>query len=87
MKSSEHPFGVGKGAITSMYGYNTLCQLISKTVKQGDTGVYTRSYTYDRIMADSGCNWIGMRLMRRGAGWRRSAARQRRMFQQYYGIS
>ncbi len=55
----------GKGAITSKYEYNDLRQLKSKTVKQGDTGVYTRSYTYDRIAVDSG-NWMGTRLASTG---------------------
>ena len=56
----------GKGAITSKYEYNDLRQLKSKTVKQGDTSAYTRSYTYDRIAADSGCNWMGTRLASTG---------------------
>ena len=56
----------GQSTITSEYKYNDLRQLTSKTVKQGDTGVYTRSYTYDRIAADSGCNWMGTRLASTG---------------------
>ena len=56
----------GKGAITSKYEYNDLRQLKSKTVKQGDTSAYTRSYTYDRIAVDSGCNWMGTRLASTG---------------------
>ena len=55
----------GRSAITSTYGYNTLRQLTSKTVKQGDTGVYTRSYAYDRIAVDSG-NRMGTRLASTG---------------------
>ena len=55
----------GQSAITSTYGYNTLRQLTSKTVKQGDTGVYTRSYAYDRIAVDSG-NRMGTRLASTG---------------------
>ena len=55
----------GKGAITSKYEYNDLRQLKSKTVKQGDTSAYTRSYTYDRIAVDSG-NWMGTRLASTG---------------------
>ena len=55
----------GKGTITSKYEYNDLRQLKSKTVKQGDTSAYTRSYTYDRIAADSG-NWMGTRLASTG---------------------
>ena len=49
----------GQTNITSTYGYNTLRQLTSKTVKQGGTGVYTRSYTYAVIAEDDGCNWMG----------------------------
>ena len=55
----------GRSAIMSTYGYNTLRQLTSKTVKQGDTGVYTRSYAYDRIAVDSG-NRMGTRLASTG---------------------
>ena len=55
----------GKGTITSKYEYNDLRQLKSKTVKQGDTSAYTRSYTYDRIAVDSG-NWMGTRLASTG---------------------
>ena len=55
----------GRSAITSTYGYNTLRQLTSKTVKQGDTGVYTCSYAYDRIAVDSG-NRMGTRLASTG---------------------
>ena len=55
----------GRSAITSKYEYNDLRQLTSKTVKQGDTGVYTRSYAYDRIAVDSG-NRMGTRLASTG---------------------
>ena len=61
----------GKGAITSKYEYNDLRQLTSKGVTVPDqngkqTKVYDRSYTYDRIAADSGCNWMGTRLASTG---------------------
>ena len=55
----------GQSTITSEYKYNDLRQLKSKTVKQGDTSAYTRSYTYDRIAVDSG-NWMGTRLASTG---------------------
>ncbi len=61
----------GRSAITSKYGYNDLRQLTSKGVTVPDqngkqTKVYDRSYTYDRIAADSGCNWMGTRLASTG---------------------
>ena len=61
----------GQSVITSTYGYNDLRQLTSKGVTVPDqngkqTKVYDRSYTYDRIAADSGCNWMGTRLASTG---------------------
>ena len=61
----------GRSAITSEYKYNDLRQLKSKSVTGPDqngkqTKVYDRSYTYDRIAADSGCNWMGTRLASTG---------------------
>ena len=61
----------GRSAITSTYKYNDLRQLEKKTVTGPDqngkqTKVYDRSYTYDRIAADSGCNWMGTRLASTG---------------------
>jgi len=61
----------GRSAITSEYKYNDLRQLKSKSVTVPDqngkqTKVYDRSYTYDRIAADSGCNWMGTRLASTG---------------------
>ena len=61
----------GQNAITSEYKYNDLRQLEKKTVTGPDqngkqTKVYDRSYTYDRIAADSGCNWMGTRLASTG---------------------
>ena len=61
----------GKGAITSKYEYNDLRQLEKKTVTGPNqngtqTKVYDRTYTYDRIAADSGCNWMGTRLASTG---------------------
>ena len=61
----------GQNAITSKYEYNDLRQLEKKTVTGPDqngkqTKVYDRSYTYDRIAADSGCNWMGTRLASTG---------------------
>ena len=56
----------GQTNITSTYGYNTLRQLTSKTVKQGGTGVYTRSYTYAVIAEDDDCNRMGTRLASTG---------------------
>lgn len=61
----------GQSAITSKYEYNDLRQLEKKTVTGPDqngkqTKVYDRSYTYDRIAADSGCNWMGTRLASTG---------------------
>ena len=60
-----------QSAITSKYEYNDLRQLEKKTVTGPDqngkqTKVYDRSYTYDRIAADSGCNWMGTRLASTG---------------------
>ena len=61
----------GQSVITSTYGYNDLRQLTSKGVTVPDqngkqTKVYDRSYTYDRIAADSGCNRMGTRLASTG---------------------
>ena len=61
----------GRSAITSKYEYNDLRQLEKKTVTVPDQNknpatVYTRSYTYDRIAADSGCNRMGTRLASTG---------------------
>ena len=61
----------GRSAITSEYKYNDLRQLKSKSVTGPNqngkqTKVYDRSYTYDRIAADSGCNWMGTRLASTG---------------------
>ena len=61
----------GQSVITSTYGYNDLRQLTSKGVTVPDqngkqTKVYDRSYTYDRIAADSGGNWMGTRLASTG---------------------
>ena len=61
----------GRSAITSEYKYNDLRQLKSKSVTGPDqngtqTKVYDRTYTYDRIAADSGCNWMGTRLASTG---------------------
>ena len=61
----------GQSVITSTYGYNDLRQLTSKGVTVPDqngkqTKVYDRSYTYDRIAEDDGCNWMGTRLASTG---------------------
>ena len=61
----------GRSAITSEYKYNDLRQLEKKTVTRPNqngtqTKVYDRTYTYDRIAADSGCNWMGTRLASTG---------------------
>ena len=61
----------GRSAITSKYEYNDLRQLEKKTVTVPDqngkqTKVYDRSYTYDRIAADDGCNRMGTRLASTG---------------------
>lgn len=61
----------GRSAITSEYKYNDLRQLKSKGVTVPDqngtqTKVYDRSYTYDRIAADDGCNRMGTRLASTG---------------------
>ena len=61
----------GRSAITSKYEYNDLRQLEKKTVTVPDqngtqTKVYDRTYTYDRIAADSGCNRMGTRLASTG---------------------
>ena len=61
----------GRSAITSKYEYNGLRQLEKKTVTVPDqngtqTKVYDRTYTYDRIAADSGCNRMGTRLASTG---------------------
>ncbi len=61
----------GRSAITSEYKYNDLRQLEKKTVTGPNqngtqTKVYDRTYTYDRIAADSGCNWMGTRLASTG---------------------
>ena len=61
----------GQSVITSTYGYNDLRQLKSKGVTVPDqngkqTKVYDRSYTYDRIAEDDGCNWMGTRLASTG---------------------
>ncbi|MEE0062945.1 MAG: RHS repeat-associated core domain-containing protein, partial [Oscillospiraceae bacterium] len=61
----------GRSAITSEYKYNDLRQLKSKSVTVPDqngtqTKVYDRTYTYDRIAADDGCNRMGTRLASTG---------------------
>ena len=61
----------GRSAITSKYEYNDLRQLEKKTVTVPDqngkqTKVYDRTYTYDRIAADDGCNRMGTRLASTG---------------------
>ena len=61
----------GRSAITSKYEYNDLRQLEKKMVTVPDqngkqTKVYDRTYTYDRIAADDGCNWMGTRLASTG---------------------
>ena len=57
----------GQLDVTSKYEYNDLRQLEKKMVTVPDqngkqTKVYDRTYTYDRIAADDGCNWMGTRL-------------------------
>ena len=61
----------GRSAITSKYEYNDLRQLEKKMVTVPDqngkqTKVYDRTYTYDRIAADDGCNRMGTRLASTG---------------------
>ena len=61
----------GQSVITSTYGDNDLRQLTAKGVTVPDqngkqTKVYDRSYTYDRIAEDDGCNWMGTRLASTG---------------------
>ena len=61
----------GRSTITSEYKYNDLRQLKSKSVTVPDqngtqTKVYDRTYTYDRIAADDGCNRMGTRLASTG---------------------
>ena len=61
----------GQLDVTSKYEYNDLRQLTSKGVTVPDqngkqTKVYDRSYTYDRIAEDDGCNRMGTRLASTG---------------------
>ena len=61
----------GRSAITSEYKYNDLRQLKSKSVTgPGQNGtqtkVYDRTYTYNRIAEDDGCNRMGTRLASTG---------------------